>query len=69
MIVKRGSASTVPPVDTGNESRKAAGVAGTPVTGFTCARCLTWFPGGTPHACLPAREIHPAPPWPGPEPT
>ncbi len=38
--------------DIGNASRAAAGVEGRPVTGFTCARCLKWFPQGTQHACM-----------------
>jgi len=36
--------------ETGNVSRARAG-AGPGENGFTCVRCLQWFPAGTQHAC------------------
>src|SRR6266516_1737508 len=38
--------------DSGNSSRIRAG-AHAGQNGFTCVRCLQWFPAGTHHACRP----------------
>lgn len=39
-----------------NVSRAAAG-AKSNENGFTCVRCLQWFPAGTHHACKPYADV------------
>lgn len=42
--------------DMGNAARIAAG-ARPNENGFTCVRCLQWFPAGTHHQCRPAEDL------------